>query len=192
VKKPFLLLGIIFFFTSCFPQVKATKSGGIRLVHKKDFEYSKIKYNNGQRIKVTTEALFEQIAKIRNGDTVRQDGGPYWKFFYRFFPDGQMLLFRVEPLRDEVIETQMNDQDAGTSGYFAVSGNRLKFEVWVPIFGDRTPRTYGLILNDSTLKIYETYVPDCYGSFDCLEKKNNFSIWKRRKSEGLKSYIPNW
>lgn len=189
MKKLTLIMPGLFFCASCFPQIRNTESGGIRLIHKRDYRYSKPKYDNRERSKIDTAAVFERVLHLQQGDTIYPNLTPYAKSFARFFGGGQVLFFDGQKAS---IEKQVNDSEAGIAGYFAVFGNRVKLEHWVNIFGDQTPAYYGIIVNDSTLKFYETYVPDCYGSFDCLERKNRYSIWKKRTIEGMKLYRPSW
>jgi|GEM_PF-4232298 len=179
--------------TSCFPKIYRTKSEGVRFKNTSSYwlKYKRQKFDNGQRAKIDSEKVYETtIYSVDNSD--------YYKMIARFFPDGQVLFF-TEGQTKAPFENQINDSLAGIPGYYAVDGDRLKFQRWTNIFGDQTPDTYGIILNDSTLKIYNTYVPDCkfpsyfgLSAFDCLEKKHDFDIWKKTDEYKLLPYTPSW
>lgn len=171
-----------------------TSSGGARFNNPSTYwlKYKRKKFDNGQRIKIDTNSIYETTKYSIN------DSSLHYKMIARFFADGQVLFF-VEGQTDTPFENQINDSLAGIPGYYAVEGQELKFQRWTNIFGDQTPETYGIILNDSTLKIYNTYVPDCKGLFsigmttyECLEKKNDFSIWKKTDKYRVKEYKPSW
>ena len=169
-----------------------TDSSGVRFEKPSPYwlKYKHKKFDNGERIKIDTKSVYETT---RYG----HDGSSY-NLVARFFPNGQMLIFQ-EDYSKIPIENQINDSLAGKPGYYAVEGDKIKFQVWRNIFGDQTPDTYGLILNDSTLKIYNTHIPDCKGPFntgmtvyECLESKQDFNILKKTDKYELKNYNPNW
>jgi len=175
----------------CFPKVNITESGGVRFDNPSTYwlKYKRQKFNNGQRIKIDTKNVYET--------TIYGQDSCHSKMIARFFPNGQVLFF-VDGHSTITLDKQVNDSLAGIPGYYAVVGDKLKFQRWTSIFGDRTPDTYGIILNDSTLKIYETYVPDCKCLFDgmskyeCLEQKDDYSIWKKTNKYKLEPYTPTW
>jgi len=189
----FILLALAL-LTSCFPKMYWTDSGGVRFEKPRTYwlKYKRQKFDNGQRIKICHEKIYETTKYSVN------DSSLSYKMIARFFPEGQVLFF-IEGQPETPFENQINDSLAGIPGYYAVKGDKLKFQRWTNIFGDQTPETYGVILNDSTLKIYNTYVPDCTGPFnagitiyECLEAKQDFSIWKKTDKYQLKQYNPSW
>lgn len=171
-----------------------TSSDGVRFDNPSTYwlKYKRKKFDNGERIKIDTAYIYETTEYSVNDSSI------HYEMAARFFADGQVLFFS-ESSPHLPFEDQVNDPLAGVPGYYAVEGDKLKFQKWTNIFGDQTPETYGIILNDSTLKIYNSEVSDCRGlrsvgmtTYECLDKKQSYSIWKKTDKYKLKSYKPNW
>ena len=173
--------------TSCL-KYNWTSVGGVRLENPKKFEFSKKTYANSDRSKIDTNSIYQLISLHGWGGVSVKEGDQVSCIIARFFSTGQVLFYRCE---NKPIDSLFNNKDAGEPGYYYIDENRLKIDRWTQTNGGQLEYYFGIIQNDSSIKLYEQAV-GYYSSYRDLEKKNVYTIWKKKKISNLKHYKPDW
>ncbi|MFT5254318.1 MAG: hypothetical protein ACI87N_003386 [Flavobacteriales bacterium] len=157
---------LVFLLNSCTPKIYWTSSGGVRFVNPSTywFKYKRNKFNNEQRLKIDTKSIYKT--------TIYGHDDSQYDMLARFFPNGQVLFF-VEDQSTGLFKNQVNDSLAGIPGYYAIDGQKIKFQKWTNIFGDQTPKKEGIVVTDSMLVMFD-------------------SAWKITNKYKLTPYEPGW
>jgi hypothetical protein len=185
-----ILIFLTLFFTACL-RYHQTSEGGIRVNHPKVFKYNKHRFTRLDKGLIDTNAVYFKDSSFGKYNT------PQWDISFkqsaRFFNSGQVLFFHGE--RSANID-QLNNQNLGEQGYYIVKGTQLKIDRFEYDNGGQTNLYFGRIQPNGDIIFYEeTPKVNLLPSFKKLENqqgKIKYSIWRKRKVDGLKHYRPDW
>jgi hypothetical protein len=185
-----LLLLLPLFLGACLRHHQ-TSEGGVRVNNPKVFKYNKPRFTKLDKGLIDTNAVYFKDSSFGKYNT------PQWNTSFketaRFFSTGQVLFLHGDSVANI---DKLNNPNLGEPGYYIVKGTQLKTDRFEWDNGGQTGLYFGRIQPNGDIIFYEeTPKINHFPSFTKLENQFNkikYSIWRKRKPEGLKHYRPDW